>query len=197
MPRWLLVLGALAVVAAVIFGGRAMIDYFRQQEAASPGSSTTSATPARRLAPVEAVSVLKPSSESAYGGPVRRARYLVDGDIETFWSTKDDDAAPRVRLEFSRPVTVVRVEIVNGAPGKAFSERRRPKNIELQFSGGRPQQVGLTKAGPAIPQFVEIRAPVVGQWVDLTVLDFYPGKADGTNNHLRTAISEIRFFTES
>lgn len=190
--RWLAIAGVLAILLAVIGG------YYRGFFNL-PGLDS-----AQTQIAVTEVSVGGSSTVSTYANIKRGGGYVIDGDISTFWSAQNDDQQPWIRLKFTRPRSITRVEIVNGASGEHFEKRRSAKDIELRFPddqnksdkqpGYRKQQAKLENE-PKKFQPVEIKTPQLGAWVELRILSFHERAEDKDDHHLRTSISEIRFFT--
>ncbi len=119
-----------------------------------------------------------------------RPTNLVDGDLSTAWCEGVSGPGPGewVRFEFSRPLTVTRIEIANGyqQDTERFYANGRAKTIELEYSDGATQLVDLldTLGFQAIEPAVSET-----EWIKLTIISVYPKRAWDD-----TALSEVRVY---
>jgi hypothetical protein len=118
----------------------------------------------------------------------RLATNVLDGKTSTFWSRSapSNDDQPFLRFFFDRPVRLARISIAAGASGAEFSQRPRPRQIELRFSDGSTIRTTLAdKAGFQTVNFPPREIDVMR----LVILSTYPSAGPQ-----RTSIREIRFF---
>lgn len=134
---------------------------------------------------VSASSILEASNTRDY-----RATNLLDGDLGTAWN----EGAPGpgigewVRLEFSRPLVLARLEIANGyqQDEDRFYANGRVKSLEVEYSNGATQLVDLldTLGFQAIDPAVQET-----EWIKLTIVSVYPHRTWDD-----TALSEVRVY---
>jgi len=132
-----------------------------------------------------ASSILEASNTRDY-----RATNLLDGDLATAWNegVPGPGIGEWVRLEFSRPLVLDRLELANGYQQDAdrFYANGRVKSLELVYSSGATQlvelldEMGYQKIEPAVRET---------EWIELVIVSVYPGRAWDD-----TALSEVRVY---
>ncbi len=132
-----------------------------------------------------ASSILEASNTTDY-----RATNLLDGDLATAWceGVEGPGIGEWVRLEFSRPLVLDRVEVANGyqQDPDRFRANARVRSLEVEYSNGVTQLVDLVDA-----QGLQIIDPAAKEteWVKLTIVSVYPSRTWD-----ETALSEVRVF---
>jgi hypothetical protein len=196
------------LLAAGLFGGYLLLKPDAKNGAAGGGrsaqpSATAGTTGSAVLVPAGAVSVSQFTSQSG----AKVAKNTIDGDPDTYWSARfpsliknnpgprDIDRRPHIRYAFDPPVTLVRLEIRNGASGPDFARRPRVGKILLRFSDGSTQEATLKDDGTAF-QSVQIKAPKQVDWVQIEVVTSYPGTATDDDRY-RFSFAEVRFFRKT
>jgi hypothetical protein len=151
------------------------------------GDNTTStiAGVVVRPASITASSVLKATASNNY-----RPTNLLDGDLATAWNegAEGPGIGEWVKLEFSRQITLTRIEIANGyqKDKDRFVGNPRVKSLEVQYSTGTTQLVNLLDT-EEYQTITPTRQPV--EWVKLTIVSVYPGK-----EWEDAALSEVRVY---
>jgi hypothetical protein len=138
-----------------------------------------------RPASITASSVLKATASNNY-----RPTNLLDGDLATAWNegAEGPGIGEWVKLEFSRQITLTRIEIANGyqKDKDRFVGNPRVKSLEVQYSTGTTQLVNLLDT-EEYQTITPTRQPV--EWVKLTIVSVYPGK-----EWEDAALSEVRVY---
>ena len=149
------------------------------------GTSSTAALTAVRPQSARASSVLKSTLTINYS-----ATNLLDGNVATAWNegSKGPGVGQWVRLDFSRPVIPVRLEIANGYQKDAerFVGNVRVKGLELEYSDGSTQVVELLDTDGFQSVTTE---PVSTEWIKMTIVSVYPDYVWED-----AALSEVRIF---
>jgi len=154
-----------------------------------PGGETGSTLAPIQVRPTAAVasSTLKSTSTRSFG-----ATNLLDGDVTTAWEEGADGPGlgEWVRLEFSEPLVITRLEIANGyqRDEDRFEGNPRVKTMKVEFSDETTILVDL-----ADTTAYQTIAPTVREveWVKLVIISVYPG-----DRWEDTALSEIRVFAQ-
>ncbi len=119
-----------------------------------------------------------------------RPSNLLDGDLGTAWCEGAPGPGPGewVRLEFSRPLNLARIEIANGyqQDTERFYANGRVKTIELEYSSGATQLVDLRDALGF--QAIELAVSET-EWIKFTIISVYPRRTWD-----ETALSEVRVY---
>jgi hypothetical protein len=180
--RALLRFGAL-ILLIVMVGGGLWLASSRKPASVAGGGNGPGTTGAPRLTSVHPGRVLASTQSGS-----RVAANVIDGKTGTFWSrlAPSNDQQPFLRFFFDRPVKLARISIAAGASGAEFSQRPRPRQIELRFSDG--TTVRATLSDRAAFQSVSFTPRQVNV-VRLVILSTYPSAGPQ-----RTSISEVRFF---
>lgn len=119
-----------------------------------------------------------------------RPSNLLDGNPATAWNegAEGPGIGEWVRLEFSRPLTLRRLEIANGYQQdlERFRANGRVKTLELEYSNGVTQLVDLLDA-----EGLQMIVPAVSRadWIKLTIVSVYPSRTWDD-----TALSEVRVY---
>ncbi len=152
-------------------------------------TSTTLAPIQVRPTAADASSALKATSTNSY-----RATNLIDGDLTTAW--EEGAAGPGlgewVRFDFSRPVTIARIEIANGCQKdeERFQGNPRVKAVKVEYSNGMSELIDL--ADSTEPQSIKPGTTEAVDWVKLTIVSVYEG-----DQWEDTALSEVRVFEQT
>ncbi|MEP6697868.1 MAG: hypothetical protein ABJA34_13470, partial [Pseudonocardiales bacterium] len=192
------------LLAAGAFGGYLLLKSDGKPNARDSGTATRSPTSASTAGttqvPAGSIKVLAFTSQSG----LKTAANTIDGNPDTFWSAAFPaaipnnpsriDRRPHIRYGFTRPVTLTRLEIRDGASGPAFAQRPRVKKIVLRFEDGTLQEAILKDDGTAF-QPVQIKKPKPVNWVQIEVVTNYPGAATD-NDKYRFSFAEVRFFSK-
>jgi hypothetical protein len=180
--RALLRFGVLLVVIVLVGAGLWLASSRKPAGVASGGGNPgTTASPA--LTAVHPGRVVASTQSGS-----RLATNVLDGKTSTFWSRSapSNDDQPFLRFFFERRVRLARMSIAAGASGAEFSQRPRPRQIELRFSDGSTIRTTLAdKAGFQTVSFPPREIDVMR----LVILSTYPSAGPQ-----RTSIREIRFF---
>jgi hypothetical protein len=151
------------------------------------GSSTPSTVAATAIRPsaASASSVLKATSTINYG-----AANVLDGDLTTAWNegAKGPGVGEWLRLSFSKPVVLARIEIANGyqKDTERFDGNVRVKSLKLEYSDGETQLIDLLDTEDF--QSVTTLSPPT-EWIKLTIMSVYPDYVWED-----AALSEVRVF---
>ncbi len=98
----------------------------------------------------------------------------VDGRMGSSWLSKNDDPNPTLRLSFKRPPTATAFKMTQAqAYAVESNDWSRPKEIEFQLNGNKPQKFFLLD-DPRIKQRIPFKAVAVKQ-VRVTVKSVYSG----------------------
>jgi hypothetical protein len=149
-----------------------------------PGSASGGAILIRPRA-ADASSIRKASNTTDY-----RPANLLDGDPATAWTegAEGPGVGEWVRLEFSRPLALGRIEIANGYQQdlERFRANGRVKTLELEYSDGTTQLVDLVDA-----QGLQVIDPAVSktEWIKFTIISVYPSRTWDD-----TGLSEVRVY---
>lgn len=147
-------------------------------------SSTVAATLVRPQA-ASASSVLKATSTVNYA-----ATNLLDGDLATAWNegAEGPGVGQWVRLGFSQPVVLARIEIANGyqKDEERFVGNARVKSLRLEYSSGDTQVVDLLDT-ESFQSVTALSQPT--EWLKLTIVSVYPDFIWED-----AALSEVRIF---
>lgn len=137
---------------------------------AGGSTSSTAAPTAIRPRSASASSVLKATSTINYS-----ATNLLDGDLTTAWNEGAEGPGidEWVRLDFSKPVALARIEIANGYQKDAerFLGNVRVKGMELEYSDGSTQVIELLDTEDLQSVATE---QVSTEWIKMTILSVYP-----------------------
>ncbi len=154
---------------------------------AETAATTTTTEPPLLVRPKAMV-----SSSALKGTPTAsfQATNLVDGDLTTAWieGAKGHGLGEWVRIEFSQPTLLSRIEVANGYQKDTarFSNRPRVRLVKIEYSSGATQLVELRDVQEL--QYI-LPAGEAIQWVKLVIVSVYPGENDED-----TSISEVRLF---
>lgn len=149
-------------------------------------TTTTLAGTIIRPTAVTSSSALKATSTNNY-----KATNLLDGDLATAWEegAEGPGIGEWVMFEFSRQVTLTRIEIANGyqKDDDRYFGNPRVRSLGVEYSTGTVQLIDLldTRDYQAI---IPTRQPV--EWVKLTIVSVYPGDIWDD-----TALSEVRIYS--
>lgn len=151
------------------------------------GASTPSTVAATlvRANSASASSVLKATSTINYG-----ATNLLDGDLTTAWNegAEGPGVGEWVRLAFTEPVVLARVEIANGyqKDSERFRGNARVKSLKLEYSSGTTQLIDLLDTED-FQSVTTVRKST--EWIKLTIVSVYPDY-----EWEDAALSEVRVF---
>ena len=152
--------------------------------------STTTTLPAMTIRPKATVSssALKGTAIASF-----QATNLVDGDLTTPWQEGANGAGlgEWVRFEFTQPVELARLEILNGyqKDDERYLGNPRVRLVMVEYSSGATQLVELSDVRD--PQIVNPTSEAV-EWVKLAIVSVYPG-----DKWEDTALSEVRIYEKS
>ena len=139
-------------------------------ESAGGGTSSTVSTMAVRPRSASASSVLKATLTINYA-----AINVLDGDLATAWNegAEGPGLGEWVRLDFSKPVTPVRIDIANGyqKDSARFKGNVRVKSMKLQYSNGSTQVIELLDTED-FQSVTTDQLPI--EWIKITILSVYP-----------------------
>jgi len=175
--------GALVLVIFLVGGGLWLASSRNKPAGVAAGGQSTGPSAPPALASVRPTRVLASTQSGS-----RLATNVLDGKTGTFWSrlAPSDDNQPFLRFFFDRRVRLARITIASGASGSEFSQRPRPREIELRFSDDSTIRTRLAdRRGFQTVSFSPRRVDVVR----LVILSTYPSAGPQ-----RTSISEVRFF---
>ena len=157
---------------------------------ATDTASTTTTLPALTIRPKATVSssALKGTAIASF-----QATNLVDGDVTTPWQEGANGAGlgEWVRFEFTQPVELARLEILNGyqKDDERYLGNPRVRLVMVEYSSGATQLVELSDVRD--PQIVNPTSEAV-EWVKLAIVSVYPG-----DKWEDTALSEVRIYEKS
>jgi hypothetical protein len=152
--------------------------------------STTTTIPAMSIRPKATVSssALKGTAIASF-----QATNLVDGDPTTPWQEGANGAGlgEWVRFEFTQPLELARLEILNGyqKDDERFVGNPRVRLVMVEYSSGATQLVELSDVRD--PQIINPTSEAV-EWVKLAIVSVYPG-----DKWEDTALSEVRIYEKS
>ena len=152
--------------------------------------STTTTLPTMTIRPKATVSssALKGSAIASF-----QATNLVDGDLTTPWQEGANGAGlgEWVRFEFTQPLELARLEILNGyqKDDERFVGNPRVRLVMVEYSSGATQLVELSDVRD--PQIINPASEAV-EWVKLAIVSVYPG-----DKWEDTALSEVRIYEKS
>lgn len=148
-------------------------------------TTTTLAGALIRPTSVTSSSALKATSTNNY-----KATNLLDGDLATAWEegAEGPGISEWVKFEFSRQVTLTRIEIANGyqKDDDRYFGNPRVRSLGVEYSTGTIQLIDLLDT-QEFQSIIPTRQPV--EWVKLTILSVYPGDIWDD-----TALSEVRIY---
>jgi hypothetical protein len=152
--------------------------------------STTTTLPAITIRPKATV-----SSSALRGTAIAsfQATNLVDGDLATPWLEGANGAGlgEWVRFEFTQPLELARIEILNGyqKDEERFAGNPRVRLIMVEYSSGATQLVELSDLKD--PQMINPTSEAV-EWVKLAIVSVFPG-----DQWEDTALSEVRIYEKT
>lgn len=203
--RWQL--AAVAVLVPVLVAAAVLSAIYLLPGGSGDGDDKAGPTPTPEAEVIQIaaddVRVEKFSSQS--GG--RQASNLLDGNRNTFWSAAfpsripnnplpDIDRRPRLDFRFDAPITLVRLEILNGASGAEFAQRSRCRRIIMVFPDGSREIFELEDQGTDF-QTIDIKAGKEFDSVAFFVSTSYPGgKTADFGDRFRFSMAEVRFFQQ-
>lgn len=157
---------------------------------ATDAVSTTTTLPAITIRPKATVSssALKGTAIASF-----QATNLVDGDLATPWQEGANGAGlgEWVRFEFTQPLELARIEILNGyqKDDERYLGNPRVRLIMVEYSSGATQLVELSDVRD--PQMINPTSEAV-EWVKLAIVSVYPG-----DKWEDTALSEVRIYEKT
>ncbi len=157
------------------------------QKPADGPDRTTSTLGSALIRPTAATSssTLKATSSNSY-----KATNLLDGDLATAWEegVEGPGIGEWVKFDFSRKVTLTRIEIANGyqKDDDRYFGNPRVRSVGVEYSTGTVQLIDLLDVQD-FQTIIPTRQPV--EWVRLTIVSVYPGEVWED-----TALSEVRFY---
>jgi hypothetical protein len=135
------------------------------------------------------------ASSAVAGHPPNLA---IDTYLNTYWAAPANDRTPYLKISFSGPVDLAKIGFDSGAsgtaPGDAFVNQPRPKQVHVVFSDGTTADLTLRDENPAVvhnAQFYSVDAKNV-TFVEIFVRSTYLPAGPSVSS---VALSEVEFKT--